>query len=331
LAQQQQSPFPPIPEEPVEEGGRWRHHKPTSEAVAAWFRTQPLDEDMKHEDYVGGVVIIPQTEKVKYSRRDGQGTVERHEQIFTPYVQIGTRLGYFRRLAEQRSLIPVVEPEPVPRSENPSSIYFNGNLPDGLWWHVIATGEGRSQRFLCATYRVSMYEPQSYGARLSDRPPLPRLVGTGTKMVSERFHSGNIDVNALMKAQTGAIGRALGVAGILVIGTGIATADDMQEFVGETTAAPAPTLPDPLPQGEAPPAEAETLEGLRARALALQTQLQEVPEAEGREQPWTQFVAWWKERAAEEGWTNLSDVPQDALKGVIVKMERIYEEASHAQ
>ena len=309
--------LPAPPTEPVQEGARWRWHRPSSEAVAAWFASQPLDEGMDHEHYVGGVVLIPQNEKVRYTRPDG-GLVERYEQVFTPYVQIGTRVAYARRLAEHRGLIYVSEPVSVPRSANPASDYFNGNMEEGLWWHVVAGGDGQRRRYLCGTWSVALYEPTSYAAKVRGEKPLPIISGRGTKQVD-----GGFDVNGIAKAQTGAIGRALGVAGILTVGTGIATAEDMQEFSGPPAqASPAGAqLPAPTEIAEGPPPEpldpVEALDALRSRALALQAQMQE---RSGEE--WREFVAWWQERSKEGGWKELSDVPYEALKGIVARMER---------
>jgi hypothetical protein len=83
--QEKEWKFPAVPDEPQQEGARWRYHRPSSEQVAAWWATQPLDEGMEHESFIGGVVLIPQSEKVRYTRPDGM-TVERHETVYTPYV-----------------------------------------------------------------------------------------------------------------------------------------------------------------------------------------------------------------------------------------------------
>ncbi|MFL5861095.1 MAG: hypothetical protein ACJ780_09980 [Solirubrobacteraceae bacterium] len=313
--------FPPPPDQPVQEGARWRWHRPSGEAVAAWFATQPLDDGMVPEHYVGGVVLIPQSEKVRYTRPDG-ATSERYEQVFTPYVQIGTRVGYARRLAEHRGLIYHTEAAPVPRSANPQSPYFNGNMPDGLWWHIVAAADGQSLRYLCATTNVGLYEPQSYAAKLRGERVLPLLGGQGTKQVG-----GGPDPNQIAKAQTGAIGRALGVAGILVIGTGIATVEDMQELpgYGATPVAPEPSLPatpSEIAAGEPPPVDPSAqLDQLRSRAQALQAQLQEAG-------AWGPVAAWWQERSRNENWNGLESVPYEGLKGVVAYMERALAEAS---
>jgi hypothetical protein len=307
---------PPIPEQPLQEGARWRHHKPSSEAVAEWFKNVPLDEGMSHDTFIGGVVIISQSEKVKHST--DAGTVERWEQTFTPYMQIGTRVAYFRLLAEHRGLIPVTEAVEVPRSKDPKSAYFNANMPPGLWWHVVTNSHGDAVRYLCATYRVAMYERASYAAKLKGEPDLPLLGGIGTKQVG-----GGPDDNGLMKAETGAIGRALGVAGILALGTGIATAEDMQEFVAQPQAAPPqlPASPSEIAQGDTPaPAQTpeERLAQLRSRAMALDTQLAEKDPARHAE-----HQAWWQERKNTEGWRTLGDVPVEALAGIVSRLQEM--------
>ena len=97
----------------------------------------------------------------------------------------------------------------------------------------------------------------------------------------------------------------------------------MQEFAGPPSqASPAGAqLPAPTEIAEGPqpqPADpGEALDALRSHALALQTQLQEqAPPI------WREFVAWWRERAKQEGWSDLNDVPYEALKGVVSRMER---------
>ena len=320
MAEQEWAP-PEVPNEPLQEGARWRYHRPSSSAVAEWFATQPLDEGMDHTHYVGGVVLIPANEKVTYTRPDG-GQVQRYEQTFTPYVQIGTRVGYFRRLAEHRGLIPVIEPAPVPRSKDPRSPYFNSNMEEGLWWHLVAGSDGNAVRYLCATAQVGLYDKQSYLALINKQPALPVISGRGTKQVG-----GGPDVNMIARAQTGAVGRALGVAGILVIGTGIATAEDMQEFAGYggTSAAPSlPAVPSEIAAGEPPPVDPSAqFDQLKSRALALQTQLQE----QSPEQ-WSAFLSWWQERAKAEGWSGIDAVPYEALKGVVSRMERTLAEVA---
>lgn len=303
-----------IPDGPVREGSRWRHHKPTADEVAAWFKAQPIDEGMEHEDYVGGVVIIPASEKVKAARADGRGTEERYEQTFTPYVRVDTRVTYFRNLAELRGYIAVIEPVAVPRIEEGQ--HANKHMPDGFWWHVVATDQAQV-RYLCCTMRVALYDKEAWtsGAEFVSKAeqqthstelnlPRPLREGVATKQVA-----GGTDMNGLAKAETGAIGRALGVAGILVVGSGIATAEDMAELRDAPEATGAA-----LPEAGAPE---ETSEALNARLLGLQERLKTFPEA------WTGFCAWWKERSQEGGWSSLNDAPIEVRRGMAGRMEQL--------
>jgi hypothetical protein len=316
---------PPIPGETVQEGARWRHHAPTTAQVAEWFKSVPLDKEFAdaHDRFISGVVIIPQSGKVKYATANG--TTERYEMTFTPYMQIGTRLAYAHQLADERELVLRIAPLPVPRLDKQESPYHNANLGEGLWWHVVKDGEGNIVRYLCATQAVQFYERDEYYR--AERHPdtkavvwesiMPLLEGQGTKQVS-----GGTDMNAVMKAQTGAIGRALGVAGILVLGTGIATAEDMQEFSGQAAAAPelpsVAAAPTEIAAGTAPEPPEEREERLthfRARAMAAETRLHEL----GAAGTWN---SWWDSRAGIEGWQGLGDVPLEALEGIVVRLDQ---------
>lgn len=320
MPQPRQAALPAIPDEPVREGARWRHHRPSPDAVADWFTSVPLDESMDHADFIGGVVLIPGKEKAQYSTE--RGLQERYELTYTPYMQIGTRVGYFHALARQRDLVSIIEPMEVPRSQNPDSPYFNGNMATGLWWHVVE-GDRAPLRFLCATARVAMYDRGDWRRSRAEASPL--LEATGTKQVF-----GGADINGIAKAQTGAIGRALGVAGVLVIGTGIATAEDMEELssggsTGGTPAPSLPTVPSQIESGAPPEASTreEKLDQLRSRAQALATQMQEADPPEA----WREFQGFWRERQQIEGWRTLDDVPLDPLAGIVARMEALHEAA----
>lgn len=311
----------------VQEGSRWRYARPSSTEVKDWFSTQILDEGMDHDDYLSGVVVIPANEKVKQAKVDGDKNVveEIYELTFTPYVRIDMRVLYFRRYAERNNLIRVVEPVEVPRIADAGSAYFNAHMAKGFWWHVVSVGSGPPRRYLVSTHRVALYEREPYTAALRDPGrttlPVPILEGIGSKQVN-----GGADDNAIMKAETGAIGRALGVAGILVVGTGIATAEDMIEATAGPQAAGSAQIPEGGPGMPAAPLDpAQQHAELRERALALQGELKgDHPEA------WREFAAWWKERQHAEGWADLNVVPMDPLRGIVSKMERMVDTARRA-
>lgn len=303
-----------IPDKPQQEGSRWRYHRPTSDEVAAWFKTVPLDEGMEHTDFIAGVVLIPASEKVKHVT--DRGTSEVWEQTYTPYVRVDTRVTYFRKLAEKLGLIAVVEPVQVPRSEQ--AAFDNRHMPDGFWWHVAGAKE-QAQRFLCCTMRVALYEKEAWLASApktlvrdgstttTSAPVVPLREGVGTKQVT-----GTPDINGLAKAETGAIGRALGVAGILIVGTGIATAEDMTDLRDQPQQGQA-TLPEAVPE--------ETAEQLNERLVALDARLRDHPEQRAS------FLAWWKERSEANGWTQLDDAPVEVRRGMATKMQVLLDEA----
>jgi len=299
-----------MPVETVREGSRWRYKKPSSEEVGAWFNDVPLDEGMDHAQYVSGVVLIPAQEKVKVQREDERGTEDIYEMTFTPYVRVDTRIAYFRALAAKNEQIAVIEPVAVPVLEQPD-LLRNDNMPPGFWWHIVQR-DSNHVKFLCCTMRVALYEQDAWFA--SDDGKLPRATreGVATKQVVQATQSG-VDVNMLAKAETGAVGRALGMAGILVIGTGIATAEDMQEV---REAAPAPELPE----------AGATMEDINERLMELQGRM--TSEAPGR---WQEFSAWWTERQQREGWKTLNDAPIEVRRGMVQRMEKMLEEGDPPQ
>lgn len=290
---------------PVREGSRWRYARPTSDEVGAWFADVPLDDGMDPSKYVSGVVLIPALEKVKRQvpgRTEGTlGTVDVYELTHTPYVRVDTRIAYFRALAAKLELIAVIEAVPVPRIT--SGPLANEHMPNGYWWYSIG-----NKPYLCCTMLTALYRPDDYFGESEEtnggrpRKIKPVRFGISTKQVNPS------DENALAKAETGATGRALGVAGILVVGTGIATAEDMQERGPQPIEGGAVELPE---AGAAP----ESDEALNERCLALQTRLQrERPEA------WAQFAAWWQERRTAEHWGTLSDAPAEVRRGVAERL-----------
>jgi hypothetical protein len=343
----------------VRQGGRWLHQQPSEEEVREWFEKQPLHEGMEHDPYVGGIVLIGATEKVKqtFQKQNGDHYVKEVEQaVHVPYVKVDTRISYFWDLvrkmnerAEEEKYVGVIEPVPQKRITELQNPYYNDMLPEGFSVLAVKYGDGgqRTSRYISATWRVAIYERESYDQRIKGKEPRPVLQGIGTKQTPliRNFP----DDSAMMKAETGAIGRALGVAGILVVGTGVATAEDVQE--AQSTApgasgAATPTGPEAaqLPQGEegdpvaadAPSADApesgapqepvspqEEDEAMRERAKELQSELQsDFPEV------WATYIEWWKGRFNE---STLSQIDGPALKGAVVKLERTLDDAKQAQ
>ena len=330
------------------EGGRWVNERPTSEEFAAWFESSMKLDDpaLKHEDYVGGLVLIPTVdERVRTVTgfQDNQPVIEQStELVYTPYAKVETRLAYFWDLMGAkgwRGEIETVTPPRMPidfvteeeqrqdgtrlvRRVPGAMTVLVHQLPDGFSIMSVPVGQGYSH-FVCCTVRAKIYETDHEGKRKGD----PIRVGQGTKQVPLLTGRNNpyADPNALMKAETGAKGRALGFAGIFIIpGSGVATAEDMIEALtqGATPAEAAPGNQGPAAP-EAPVrtgAEQQKAddEQLRARAVVLWKALSD--EAPGKAE---EFGTWMRER----GHDNFSAVKGAALKGVVRKLEKLTDEA----
>jgi hypothetical protein len=133
---------------------------------------------------------------------------------------------------------------------------------------------------------------------------------TGTKMVSCLTKWG-VDEHALMKAETGAVGRALGMAGMLVLpGSGVATAEDMQEMIaaeGRASVGVDAQLPTTAPDDR-----------IRAQIAELSTQLQS--DFPGR---FEELEIWAREKQID-----LADIKAHQLRGVLRALERKIAETS---
>jgi hypothetical protein len=290
------------------EGSRWYNVRPTSDEVAAWFATIPLHEGMQHEHYIGGVTLIQTKEKSEeVTGFDDDGLPifkERQDAVYVPYVKVETRVAYFWQLMEKRDwkgeILPVPSPgEPV-------------GLPAGFFRYSATKPDQKIVTFVGCSMRVHVTERSrttTDGRSVMTPPPGSKIVPTATRW--------DVDPNALMKAETGAIGRALGVAGMLVVpGSGVATAEDMLEALsGPPPGATEPQLPTPA-AAEAP----KTDEQLRALVGELATELGEL---NGR--ALEDYQTWARGRGLK------LDTAQGAvLRGAVRKLETLVEQAREA-
>jgi hypothetical protein len=217
------------------EGSRWYNERPMPEQVAEWFQTVPLHDGMRHEDYIGGVTLIQATEKsdeVTGYDKDGLPQIrERKDLVYVPYVKVETRVAYFWRLMDLRGWVGEITPVDTAGE----SI----GLPPGFFKYTAADPKGKAISFVGCSMQMRAWEPMTgvYERRLMLQPPPgTKKVATATKW--------EVDQNALMKAETGAVGRALGMGGILVVpGSGVATAEDMQDAEVPAGGAAEPAVP----------------------------------------------------------------------------------------
>lgn len=322
------------------EGSRWWNERPSPEDVAEWFKTVPLHEDMEHERYINGIVLIPQ--KTKTDEIDGEnpdGTAKIREGVwnltYTPYPKVETRVQYFNDLMMKHlsDWMGVIEP-----------IGGGDGLPPGFSVRSVTHGDkGQyTTRFLCCTAKVTVYERGDVQwVTINHRDGRSEKVRVGktiidalpaTKQVPLLGYQYKPDAFAMMKAETGAAGRALGMAGMLVIpGAGVATADDMNEanaMEGRPAPAEAAAVEAEKPkEGEAaklPPAEAsappseedEINEEAKLKQAANEALLEMKEDFPGA---FDEFKQWCKGRNIE----NLSDITDIAvLKGIAKKAQK---------
>jgi hypothetical protein len=329
------------------DGSRFLHGPPSAEQVKEWFESQPLHDGMKHDPYLGGIIVLPQTEEIEVSKAKANGdtyTTKVERAVYVPYVNISTRVRYFHDYVrhlngeDRADVLPVIRPVPQRVISDLQNTYYNENLPEGFSIAAIKNRDQSVKRFFVATFEVAIVEREFAGSYAKGEPVPVLLSGRGSKQVPTNYRNGWGDDAALMKAETGAVGRALGMAGILVVGTGVATAEDVQEAIAggggveDTPAAPqAPIAPEAAaPQalgGSGAEAEVQASpeaddEALRARALELQAEMErDHPEA------WATFRRWWAE---ERKFGPLSELRGPALRGAVTKLERDLDAARQA-
>lgn len=315
------------------EGNRWVNIQPSGAEISEWFSSAvPIADELEAKDYVAGVTLIPNEEKAKTVTGWDQGNnpIIRKvtDLILTPYMRVETRVKYFHDLMLVTGAHGFIEPVPAEKGD--------GRLPAGFFRMAVATGPGAEVRFIGCTMRVVVYAKDSldYKEVVADkRSGEKKIVRTGkivleavgTKIVPALSYD-RADNNSIMKAETGAVGRALGMAGVLVIpGTGIATAEDMQELESLPADVAAASAGAVLPEeGEesvvAAPKPPDTDEKLREEAAALIEAMGKFPET------LKEFKGW----AAERGFQRLSEVTSPALRGLVKRAESMLQQAEAA-
>lgn len=310
------------------EGNRWYNERPNGEAIAEWFSgAVEIPEGLKPENYVAGVVLIPGKEKANepwgFNERGLPMWQEVENLVFTPYMKVETRVQFFHDLmsANSEDWLGVIEPvEP----EEP-----NGKLPPGFSRIVVAEKENAQVPFVTCTMKVTVYKRSSVETqtRLDTRTGILHTSRVGetlvdpapaTKMVPLLDRWKKADPHALEKAETGAVGRALGMAGMLVIpGTGIATAEDMQQALGQEASSSVEAGAETAPAAEGSAGRDVAVEHSHAELVALASSTVNALK-DGDEARYTAFLAWVAERKFG---TRVAEMPDAALKELIKKAE----------
>lgn len=297
----------------TQEGSRWINVAPTGDQVAAWFAENvKLHDGLEHKHYVQGITLIPQKDKPRIVE-DGKVVDDLERLVYIPYAKVETRIAYFwdwvATLGETTNVSAAIVPAEIRRIRGEG--LTNENLPDGFFRFPVKDAAGKDVPYLGCSMQVQVRERtirSGDAGRMVLGPP------AGTKVVPMLDRYGPDD-NAFMKAETGAVGRALGMAGMLVIpGSGVATAEDMLENAGGRGAGSSGDVPAAIPGGgvEGDP---------REHVVAMLDELQaDFPEAHQAVQEW-----------AKERKLTLSDITDSALRGVVRFLEKTLAEAKEAQ
>jgi hypothetical protein len=317
-----------IPVESGRVGNRWINYRPEATEIADWFQTIRLHEGMEHEDWLSGITLIEATEKHDHIvgfAQDGRPQIMKDVQSLhlIPYTRVDARVAYFNRLMEIHEdwsgfILPVPAADPK-------------GMAVGFYAMKVALPDGKLVSAVCSTARVLVIEGDVKWAEQVDPDGVTRLYplgnvvmagAHGTKSVPLVDRWGRFDANAVMKAQTGGVGRALGYAGMLVIpGTGVATAEDMREALDQGATPGSPPAAPQEPQ-EPPPGGPSGDLALRGEAVAIMALLRDQhPEA------LAEFQAWARERKFRK----LSEVQGPALKGLVKKLMKIRDDVQAEQ
>jgi hypothetical protein len=308
--QRQQQQQTPALAAPTREGSRWIGNPPASDEVAKWFKENVrLHDGLTHDHYIGGLVLIPGQEKVKRVNENG-AIFEVQRLTHVPYVKVETRVAYWWDwIAAAFDGDAVGELVPVRARKAADGLppgFFAYNPTDKAGKVVPHIGCSMQARVIERSVRTGVQ-----GKVLFEAPPANKIIA-----VLNRY--GDPDPFATMKAETGAIGRCLGMAGMLVIpGSGVATAEDMQEIAtaqggaqGEVEAA--------LPTDDGDQGEVADAGDIRAKIAEHMVRLESEAPAKYQE-----FVAWAGERRVP-----LDDLKDHHLRGVLRQLERRLAEAA---
>lgn len=314
MAGQQQRAELPLGSLKGRQGGRWYNERPSAEEIAEWFsKNVKMHDGMEHERYVGGLTLISQTEN-SHEVKNGR-IVKVKNLVFTPYGKVESRVQYFWDLMMLHpewagSIVPV---DPLGKDKS-----NDGDLPPGFYRHNVQVAD-KHYAYVGASMKVRVVERERGGGRsdaIIESSPATKLIPVLTTSGYGNNRTIVPDPYALMKAETGAVGRALGLAGMLIIpGAGVATAEDMLEAQaqGEIPNAEVQTLP---PEAEEQPVAgdvADFAEVLAEEATAKLARLEaEQPEKHRAFQEW----------AKTRKFGALETLTENQLRGIVKRLDK---------
>jgi len=184
--------------------------EPSTEEIIKWFNGIPLHEGMDQykSKYIGGIVVIKNAQTKQYN----------------PYPLAGTRIAYFWDWVTHNDYRAVIETRDPVEFDMP----FRAGEEAGTFLTA-------KSLYVAATVRVMDHEGNVL--RESTARKQVALNMKVNNWVNGKA-AGKItipDFTSCMKAETGAIARAVAQLGMLSLpGSGIASAEDMQEFISNS-------------------------------------------------------------------------------------------------
>lgn len=292
------------------EGSRWIGEPPSPDDFATWFRRSVrIHDGLDAENYVGGITLIPAKEKRQLEQRKGQQVVfvDQYRMSYTPYAKVETRIAYFWDLCMVRGWVGEIAPVIPP---NAMTVIEGAAIGEPFYLMPALREDGRIGIQRACTMRVRVYDPERGGRHggVVMMPPGGTKVGPLST-----------DVNSALRVETGAVGRALGMAGMLVIpGSGVATAEDMQELAGQTDRLdqPEPSLPSAPANGEAAAGD-----DLRSQAEVLRLRIEsDFPGLADELELW-----------AQERKIDINEPKPTQLRALVKQMERKLQEVESSR
>lgn len=295
------------------EGSRWIGEPPSADEFADWFmKSVRIHDGLDPGNYVGGITLIPAKEKRQLEQRRGQQVVfvDQYRMTYTPYAKVETRIAYFWDLCLVNGWVGEIAPIIPP---NAMTVIEGAAIGEPFYLMPALREDGRIGIQRACTMRVRAYDVERGGRHggVVMMPPGGTKVGPLST-----------DVNSALRVETGAVGRALGMAGMLVIpGSGVATAEDMQELAGQTDRLEQPeqSLPSPSNGGAGPAAAAGDELQVQAEGLRLRIE-SDFPGLADELELW-----------AQERKIDINDPKPTQLRALVKQMEKKLQEAEAAR
>lgn len=181
--------------------------KPSADEMAKWFSQVKLHDELDHANYIGGIVVIENKQLKQWN----------------PYPLAGVRIAYFWDWVDSHGY----------------AAHIDTTAPEILDF-PFTKGQGDDPFTNAKTLLVSAHVKVLEGERVVREATAQKQVtlnmkvgGTWDGQLKRKVNQSTIpDFTSVMKAETGAVARALANMGMLALpGSGVASAEDIFEYM----------------------------------------------------------------------------------------------------